>query len=57
MSCIDVIFAAVLIVTLTTTWKLWLFQGAANHWVRLVGGAFLWGAYLEVSATAMDPGA
>lgn len=55
MSCIDVIFAAVLIVTLTTTWKLWLFQGAANHWVRLVEGAF--GGLLEISATPMNPGA
>lgn len=33
MSCIDVVFAAVLIVTLTWTWKKYTFQGDTNHWV------------------------
>jgi hypothetical protein len=36
MSCIDVVFAAVLIVTLTATWQLWMFQGVENHWVRVM---------------------
>ena len=34
MSAIDLLFAAVLVVTLVTTWRLWYFQGNDNHWVR-----------------------
>lgn len=34
MSLVDVVFALVLVVTLVTTWKLWVFAGPDNHMVR-----------------------
>ncbi|KAM3567926.1 hypothetical protein VYU27_009939, partial [Nannochloropsis oceanica] len=42
MSIIDVIFAAVLVITLTVTWRLFYFQGDQNHWIWWWFANFCW---------------
>jgi len=41
MSIIDVIFAAVLVITLTVTWRLWYFQGTCRTTSSLSPHPFL----------------
>jgi hypothetical protein len=42
MSVIDVLFAAVLVVTLTVTWRLWYFQGPVNHTIWWAFAQWCW---------------